>query len=66
MKKEERIPTGIKDINNRMIFVDDIVKVTYGNAENNFSETKKLYMKMENSILITRTEHPLLTHHIIL
>ncbi len=42
MNKLERIPTGIQDINERMIFVDDIVKVTYGDAQNNFSENEKV------------------------
>lgn len=42
MNQSERVPTGIKDVNNRMIFVDDIVKVTYGKGENKFSENEKV------------------------
>ena len=46
MKKNNRIPTGIKDIHDIEICVDDIVKVTYGDAVQNFSENEKIIMEV--------------------
>lgn len=40
MKHNERIATGNLDKNGQMIFVDDIVKVTYGDAIVNLSENE--------------------------
>lgn len=45
MDKNNRTPTGIKDRHAREICVDDIVKVTYGDAVKNFSENEKVIMK---------------------
>lgn len=40
-----RIPTSYKDKNGKEIFVNDIVKVTYGDADHKFSEYEKVILK---------------------
>lgn len=40
MNDQKRLYTGRKDKNNNKIFVGDIVRVTYGNADSNFSENE--------------------------
>lgn len=45
MEKNNRTPTGIKDIHDIEICVGDIVKVTYGDAVKYFSENEKVIMR---------------------
>ncbi|UFK97714.1 YopX family protein [Kaistella faecalis] len=45
MKDLQRHFTGIKDKNNNKIFVGDILRVTYGNADSNFSENELVICK---------------------
>ena len=45
MEKNNRTPIGIKDKHGIEICVDDIVKVTYGDAHINFSENEKVIME---------------------
>lgn len=45
MNELERLYTGRKDKNNNKIFVGDIVRVTYGNADSNFSENELVIYK---------------------
>ena len=45
MEKNKRTPTGIKDKHGIEICVDDIVKVTYGDAHHNFSENEKVIIE---------------------
>jgi len=66
MKHNERIATGNLDKNGQMIFVDDIVKVTYGDAIVNLSENEGWLLRMAYFILIIKMVLQLLIPLIIL
>lgn len=45
MNDQKRLYTGRKDKNNNRIFVGDILRVAYGNADSNFSENELVIYK---------------------